>query len=69
VGDAGIIVPPADAKALAKAIEHLLQSPEERKKYAQAGLTRVNSVFSWKKAAREVAEVYREAIHGHRRSS
>jgi glycosyltransferase involved in cell wall biosynthesis len=69
VGDAGIIVPPADAKALAGAIQRLLQSPEERKKYARAGLTRVNSVFSWKKAAQEVVEVYREAIHDYRRSS
>ena len=69
VGDAGIIVPPADAKALAKAITHLLNGPEERKKYAQAGLARVNSVFSWKKAAEEVVEVYREAMNGHRRFS
>ena len=63
VGDAGIIVPPADAKALAQAIERLLDAPEERQKYAQAGLARVHSVFSWKKAARESADVYREAIH------
>jgi len=49
VGDAGVIVPPADAKALAEAIERLLNAPEERKKYAQAGLNRVHSVFSWKK--------------------
>ncbi|MHB8139086.1 MAG: glycosyltransferase family 4 protein [Smithellaceae bacterium] len=69
VGDAGVIVPPADSKALAKAIEHLLKYPEERRKYAKSGLARVNSVFSWKKAAQEVAEVYREAIYGHRRSS
>ena len=69
VGDAGVIVPPADAKALAEAIERLLNAPEERKKYAQAGLKRVHSVFSWKKAAEEVAEVYREAMNGHRRFS
>lgn len=67
VGDAGVIVPPADSKALAFAIQRLLNSPEERKKYEQKGLARVNSVFSWKKAAQEVVEVYREAIHGHRR--
>lgn len=65
VGDAGIVVPPADAKALANAILHLLNAPEERKKYAQAGLARVNSLFSWKKAAQEVTKVYREAIHDH----
>ena len=69
VGDAGMIVPPADAKALAGAITYLLNAPDERKKYAQAGLHRVNAVFSWKKAAEEVVEVYREAINGHRRFS
>lgn len=69
VGDAGIIVPPADSKALADAITRLLNSPEERKKYAQAGLERVRLVFSWKKAAQEVAEVYHEAINDHRRFS
>ncbi|HPC85111.1 MAG TPA: glycosyltransferase family 4 protein [Smithellaceae bacterium] len=65
VGEAGIIVPPADARALARAIEHLLDSPQERQKYARAGLERVHSVFSWEKAAREVADVYREAIYGY----
>jgi len=43
----------------------LLNAPEERKKYAQAGLARVNSVFSWKKAAQEGVEVYREVINGY----
>ena len=60
---------PADAKALTGAITYLLNAPDERKKYAQAGLHRVNSVFSWKKAAEEVVEVYREAINGYRRFS
>jgi len=69
VGDAGMIVPPADAKALVNAVTYLLNSSEERKKYAQKGLARVNSVFNWKKAAQEVAEVYREAMNGHRRFS
>lgn len=63
VGDAGIVVPPADTRALANAITHLLNSPEERTRYARAGLNRVNSLFSWKKAAQEVTKVYREAIH------
>lgn len=69
VGDAGMIVPPGNAEALARAITHLLDSPGDRKKYAQAGLERVSSVFSWKKAAQEVVDVYREAMNGHRRSS
>jgi glycosyltransferase involved in cell wall biosynthesis len=69
VGKAGMIVPPADTSALTKAIMHFLNNPDERAKYAKAGLERVNSVFSWPKAAEEVVEVYREAIDGHRRSA
>lgn len=69
VGDAGMIVPPADTGALIEAITHLLNSPEERKKYAQAGLARVRSVFNWQKAAQEVVEVYQETINGYRRFS
>jgi glycosyltransferase involved in cell wall biosynthesis len=69
VGDAGIIVPPADALALGRAITHLLNHPDEREKYARAGLARVSSVFSWTKAAEEVVEVYWEAMDGHRRYS
>lgn len=69
VGDAGIVVPPADAEALALAITRLLDSPEERKKYIQAGLARVHSEFSWKKAAQETVKVYREAIDDYRRHS
>ena len=53
VGNAAMIVPPADTSALTKAITHLLNNPEERVKYAQAGLERVNSVFSWPKAAKK----------------
>ena len=69
VGDAGVIVPPADSSALARAITYLLNNPGERNKFAQAGLRRVNSIFSWSWAAREVVNVYREAIDDHRRLS
>jgi glycosyltransferase involved in cell wall biosynthesis len=69
VGDAAMIVPPADAAALTKAIAFLFNNSDQRKKYSQAGLERVNSVFSWPKAAQEVVDVYREAIDGHRRFS
>jgi glycosyltransferase involved in cell wall biosynthesis len=69
VGDAGIVVPPADSSALANAINTLLDNPEHRNRLAQAGLERVNSIFNWPRAAREVEAVYREAIDGHRRYS
>jgi glycosyltransferase involved in cell wall biosynthesis len=66
VGDAGIVVPPADSGALAKAINYLLDDAGERDRLARAGLERVNAVFSWEKAARDVVNVYREAIDGNR---
>jgi glycosyltransferase involved in cell wall biosynthesis len=69
VGDAGIIVPPADALALAKEITFLFNNSDQRKKMAQAGIERVNSIFNWSKAAGEMVEVYREAIDGYRRSA
>jgi glycosyltransferase involved in cell wall biosynthesis len=54
---------------LTKAITFLFNNSDQRKKLAQAGLERVNSVFSWPKAAQEVLDIYREAIDGHRRFS
>jgi glycosyltransferase involved in cell wall biosynthesis len=64
VGDAGIVVPPADSAALAKAINYLLDDKGERNRLTRTGLERVNSVFSWQKAAQDVMSVYREAIDG-----
>ena len=69
VGDAGLIVPPADSGALAREIMFLFNNPDQRKKMAQAGIERVNSIFNWSKAAGEMVEVYREAIDGYHRSS
>jgi len=63
----GIIVPPADTSALAREIMFLFNNPDQRKKMAQAGIERVNSIFNWSKAASEMVEVYREAIDGYRR--
>jgi glycosyltransferase involved in cell wall biosynthesis len=69
VGDAGILVPPADADSLAREIVFLLNHPEQRERMAEAGINRVNAIFNWTKAAREMEEVYREAIDGYRRSA
>lgn len=67
VGDVGIIVPPADAGALAREIIYLLNNPDQRKKMAQAGIERVDADFNWSKAAADMVAVYREAIDGYRR--
>ncbi len=67
VGDAGILVPPADSDALAKAITDLFDNPERAKEIGIAGYNRVQDLFTWKKAAEKTVEVYREAIRDYRR--
>ena len=67
VGDAGILVPPADSDAMRTAIEDLLDNPEKREFLGRAGLRRVMSSLTWEHAARRTVEVYREAIDAHRR--
>lgn len=67
VGDAGILVPPADAGALQKAIVALLDDPEKRRRLGQAGIERVKNSLTWRHAAQKTVEVYREAMDAHRR--
>jgi glycosyltransferase involved in cell wall biosynthesis len=68
VGDAGVLVPTADARALARAIGELLDNPERARQLGEAGLKRVQASFTWEKAAQKTVEVYRETIRDHRRS-
>ena len=66
VGDAGILVPPADAEALQKAIVALLDDPEKRRRLGQAGIERVKNSLTWRHAAQKTVDVYREAMDAHR---
>ncbi len=63
VGDAGILVPPADSKALEQAILSLLDDPEKREHLSKMGHARVNKYFTWEGAAQGLVDVYREAIN------
>jgi glycosyltransferase involved in cell wall biosynthesis len=67
VGDAGILVPPADPPALARAMLHLLEHPQQALHLGQRGRERVHRNFTWRRAARQTVDAYREAIDGHRR--
>jgi glycosyltransferase involved in cell wall biosynthesis len=66
VGDAGVLVPPADSGAMEKAILELLDNPGRREELSRAGQERILRNFTWKHAAEKILAVYREAIHDHR---
>lgn len=57
VGDAGIMVPPTDADALATAILHLLRNPTLRVELRERGIQRAQ-MFSWSTTARRTLAVY-----------
>ena len=67
VGDAGILVPPADHHALAGAILRILNNPQQAKEIGRAGYRRVQQHFTWSKAAEKTVAAYREAIYEHGR--
>jgi glycosyltransferase involved in cell wall biosynthesis len=62
VGDDGILVPPADAKALAEAISALVVNPTKRKYLSGIGRKRIMQMFNWQNTAQSTADVYTEAI-------
>ncbi|OGN92072.1 MAG: hypothetical protein A2Z75_07875 [Chloroflexi bacterium RBG_13_50_10] len=62
VGDAGILVPPANADALAAAIRRLLNDKQAQRQMSEAGKKRVREKFNWEQAARRTLEVYQEVI-------
>ena len=65
VGEAGILVPPADHHALAGAILTILQQPQLAQKLSHAGYRRVQQNYTWTKAAEKTVSVYRETIRDH----
>jgi glycosyltransferase involved in cell wall biosynthesis len=67
VGEAGLLVPPEDAGAIAGAILRVLMSPELAMKLRQAGRLRVRQ-FSKERMAREYLDVY-EKVAGPRRDA
>ena len=65
VGDAGILVEPANSAALAGAMRELLNNPLRAQKLGMAGYKRVHRHFTWKRAAEKTVAAYREVINGH----
>ena len=67
VGDAGILVPPADSDALSAAIIDLLDHPEKADALGRAGYDRVYEHFTWQRAAERTVDSYRETIRDYGR--
>jgi glycosyltransferase involved in cell wall biosynthesis len=62
VGDAGLLVPPGNAQALASAIERICDDDQLATSLGAAGRARVLRHFSWKRAAQLCVDAYRYAI-------
>lgn len=66
VGDAGILVPPADHQALANTIESVCIDPQLAERLGRKGFQRVTRHFTWKVAAQKSVATYRQAIDDYR---
>jgi glycosyltransferase involved in cell wall biosynthesis len=61
-GGAALLVPPADAGAMAAAIARLLEDGDLRRRLGSSGRERVLERFTWKAAAERTADEYRRVI-------
>jgi glycosyltransferase involved in cell wall biosynthesis len=61
-GVSGLLVPPRDPKALALAIERLIEEPGLRQKLGQAARSRVEREFTWTLTAQKTERAYERAI-------
>jgi glycosyltransferase involved in cell wall biosynthesis len=67
VGDAGILVPPAETQPLVQALLQLLENPSMAQKLGLAGQKRVKERFTWRKAAQLTVKVYRKMLRDNHR--
>ncbi len=61
-GETGVLVPPADPRALAEAVNSLLRDRSRARKMGLAGRARVEKYFSWELIASKTLDMYRELI-------
>jgi len=61
-GESGLIVPPADAPALAGAIGRLLADPALRRRLGQGGRRRAHEHYGAERMAAQVTDIYRAIL-------
>jgi glycosyltransferase involved in cell wall biosynthesis len=68
-GEAGLLVPPRDPRALAAAVEAVLGEPGRAERMGRAARARIQRVFPWRNAAAGLLQVFEESLRAaHRRS-
>jgi glycosyltransferase involved in cell wall biosynthesis len=68
-GEAGCLIPPRDARALASAISGILSEPGRADRMGRKARRRIQRAFRWSEAAEELTAVFEETIRAaHRRS-
>jgi glycosyltransferase involved in cell wall biosynthesis len=68
IGDAGVVVPPADAQALTAAIRRLAADPGARRALGATGRARVEALYDGRRVAALHAELYTELASRGRRA-
>ena len=61
-GVSGLLVPPGDVEALARAIRALLEDPGRCRDMGEAGAHRIRERFSWQRTAEETLALYSEVL-------
>lgn len=62
IGEAGLVVPEGDARALAQAIETLRCDPERARQMGETGRRQVEQFYTWERVASRMREVYQRAL-------
>jgi glycosyltransferase involved in cell wall biosynthesis len=63
-GEAGVLVPPGDASALARAIAELRDDPARRREMGEAGKAEVAAKRTWSSLAKTYQNIYRTVTDG-----
>ncbi len=62
IGEAGLIFPEGDARALADCLRRLIDSPELRMDLTQRGIARVQAYYTQERIAQQTLEVYQRLL-------
>jgi len=69
IKDTGIIIPPKNVKEIYNSVDYLFSSPHIAKEFAEKGLQRANSKFSWVAIAKKLEKVYHKEIEIHKHAN